>query len=118
MPNPHKRLGTSLEDKVVEKVRAIGVPAKKQPCSGQTKEDPGDVVLNHKVLVECKVRAWKIAARGEKTFPLDLTWLDKVEQEAMRCEMDYGVLVIHPKNSRRYVVVLDFDVFLSLLRKN
>ena len=68
MTSQKKALGTGLENLTVKKAQARGLRAKKQPLSGAIKGLPNDVVIDERVLVECKVRAVKLNPKGRENY--------------------------------------------------
>jgi hypothetical protein len=78
------------------------------------KEFPSDVVIE-RILVECKVRAAKVVARGKRIISFDLEWLNKVIDNAAQHGFEMGVVIFRPKGSPKRYVVLEEEAFLDLL---
>lgn len=115
MTNKNKALGTSLENRAVEKAQKKGLPAKKQPGSGVFKGFPSDVVLAEHVLGECKVRSVEVTSKGAKVAPFEYGWVDKVMGEAKSTGFDFGVVIFQPKAVRKQYAVIEFETFLDIL---
>jgi hypothetical protein len=109
-----RQLGNSQEARIVKRATAAGVPARRQPRSGELAEYPADAVVGG-LLVEGKVRAHTLNARGEKVLSINLDWYNKVREQASKAGFREGVLVVAMKGSKHMQVVVDFDFFLSLL---
>lgn len=95
-----------------------GLKASKQPMSGILKDYPNDAVIGegeNSVLVECKVRAVSMNAKGEKQFSFDLEWLKGVMRHAKQHNFRLGCVVFAPKSSQDKYVVLAYSDFLDLL---
>lgn len=114
MTTQKRSLGNSLERTLVERAQRAGVPAKRQPRSGELAEFPADAVVAN-LLVEAKVRSARLDAKGSKILSLDMTWLDKVEKLAAKSGQR-GLVVARMKGSPKLLAVLDFELFLSFLR--
>lgn len=103
-----KQLGTAFEQRVVEKARAVGLPAKRQKGSGIYADEPNDAVVDD-WLIECKVRS------GEHLLTIDLDWLEKARLNAARVGLRDAALVVNRKYGTAPFVVLDLGSFLALL---
>lgn len=113
MSNQKKALGTGLENRVVERARAKGLEAKKQPLSGVLKDYPHDCVIEG-VLVECKVRSPQIDAKGQQYIRLNIDWLLQTIKDAEAHGFDSAVLVVNAKGSREPMVMLRYNDYLTL----
>ena len=117
MTNRNKTLGTGLENRVVAKALAAGLTAHKQPLSGVLKEYPNDVVVeyednhhrSHGLLGECKVRS------THPSYTEMQEWLEKAQTNAKRVGLEGAFLTYNVKGSRTPRVLLDLDLFFSLL---
>lgn len=107
MPNKNKALGSGLETRVVNRAHAHGLPAHKQPGSGTFTAFPNDVVVTD-LLGECKVRS------THPSFNELDEWLTGAERNAAG-RFRGAFLVYNPKGSRHPRVMLDLDLFLSIL---
>lgn len=114
--NNKKRLGKSLEKKVVEVAREEGLEASLQPLSGQLKEFPGDAVVED-ILIECKVRSAQIDTNGAKIIRIDIDWLHKVLRESARTNKRDGIVVIKPKHSQILYVLCELRNYMKLLKQ-
>lgn len=112
--NANKQLGSAFESRVVERAKAKGLKARKQPGSGVYKGLPNDVVIED-VLVECKVRSTTLTAKGEKRLTLDLDWLRGVQAAAEREGFRQGIVVVNAKGSSKPLVLCDYEFVLELL---
>lgn len=108
MANKNKALGSGLETRVVDRARAKGLSARRQPGSGVFTEYPNDVVVEG-FLGECKVRS------THPSLAQMLDWLGTTEFHAEAAGYRGAFLVYNQKGSRTPVVLLDLDLFLSLL---
>lgn len=115
MANPKKRLGTGLEKRIVADARAAGKRANKQPLSGVLNDYPNDAVVED-ILVEAKVRAVRLDAKGKRIISIDLDWLDGVLKNAAKNGFETGIVVIRPKNSERLLTLMLFSSFLEMLK--
>lgn len=109
-----KDLGRSLENRIAEKAREKGLPAKRHFMSGMNKDEPGDGHIDD-VLYEAKVRSVHQTARGEKSLTIPLDALRQVQKQALDNHYEQGILVVNPKSSSRPFVVCDLDWLLGLL---
>jgi hypothetical protein len=112
MSNTRKALGSSLESRVVQRAQKAGLLAARQPGSGVYADYPNDVVVDTAqggLLVECKVRS------TTPSLSQLLLWLHGCQSNAQRAGYGGGALVYNAKGSRRPVVLIDLDLFLSLL---
>jgi Holliday junction resolvase len=116
MANPNKTLGSALENRVVERAKAKGLKAARQPGSGVYKAFPHDAVVEQ-LLVECKVRSTHLNAAGDKTLSIQLEWLRKVQEKAIEGGFEQGIVVVNPKGSQKPLVLCDLDWFLGILSK-
>lgn len=108
MSNPRKALGFGLERRVVNRAKAHGLAARRQPLSGSLSEYPNDVVVED-LLGECKVRS------SHPSYNEMDGWLAGCEEHAAEQKMLGGFLVYNPKGSQHPRVMLDLDLFLCLL---
>lgn len=118
MPNQRKKLGSALETKALKKAQSQGLKAKKQPLSGALPGMPNDLVIeyvNGSALIECKVRATTLDAKGKRIISIDLDWMNKVVSNAAAHDFELGVLMVRPKGSSKVYAVLDADVLLGML---
>lgn len=115
MPNRNKQLGTSTEHAIVEKAKASGLRARRQPLSGVLEDFPNDVEIEQ-TLVEAKVRSTKLSAKGARMLSIDLEWLKGVEAHAAKAGYEHAVVVVRPKGSHRLLLLTDLDDYLSLLK--
>ncbi len=76
------------------------------------------MVIDERVLVECKVRAVKLNPKGQRIISIDLEWLNKVTANAADKDFDFGVVLFRPKGSPKVYAVLDADVLLDTLAKH
>lgn len=110
-----KDLGRNLENRIAEKARAKGLPAKRHFMSGMNKEEPGDGEVDG-ILYEAKVRSVHLNAKGEKSLTIPLDALRQVQKQAASDERyEQGILVVNPKGSSKPFVVCDLDWMLELL---
>lgn len=116
MANPKKKLGTALEKRIEADAKAAGLKATKQPLSGVLKDYPNDVVVED-ILVEAKVRAVRLNAKGARIVAIDLDWLDGVMKNAAKAGFRGAVVVIRPKNSERLLTLMLFSSFLDMLKE-
>lgn len=112
MSNPRKALGSGLERRVVDRAKAHGLVAHKQPLSGSLRAYPNDVVVQldngDALLGECKVRS-RHPAYSEMQ-----EWLEGCQDNAKREHYEGAFLVYNVKGSRTPRVLLDLDLFLRL----
>jgi Holliday junction resolvase len=108
MTNPRKDLGTALENRVVDRARKCGLQANRQPGSGIYSEYPNDVVVDN-LLGECKVRT------RHPSYTEMQEWLENAEINAKRTGKAGAFLVYNTKGSRTPRVMMDLDLFFSLL---
>jgi hypothetical protein len=71
-----------------------------------------------KALIECKVRAVKLNAKGARIISLDLEWLSKVTTNAAAFGFDVGAVIFRPKGSPKLYAVIDADDLLDLLTRD
>ncbi len=113
MSNPNKTLGTGLENRVVERAKAKGLTAHRQPLSGVLKDYPNDVAVQldsgTTLLGECKVRS------THPSYNQMQDWLENAQINAKRAGFEGAFLVYNPKGSRTPRVLLDLDLFFLLL---
>jgi hypothetical protein len=114
--NNKKRLGRSLEKKVVDMAGEEGINATVQPLSGQLEDFPGDVAFDG-FLAECKVRAEKVNASGDRYIHIDTRWIEKITKESKQLNKMYGVVLFRMKNRRDIYAVLRFEDFLRIVPK-
>jgi hypothetical protein len=114
MRNNNKRLGSGLEDRVVERASKAGLEARKQPGSGVYKEYPSDAVVEN-ILVECKVRSSSLDAKGNTNIHINLDWLRKAQKEASEAGFEGAVVVVNPKGSTRPLALVDLNFLIQLL---
>lgn len=114
MTTRSKANGTTLERRVVADAKKAGLVARKQPLSGVLADFPNDVQIGD-VLVECKMRAAFLDAKGEKTISLKLDWLHNVIRNAKRVGFRTGILVSRAKGSPQLYVTLEWQDFLELV---
>ena len=115
--NNKKRLGKSLEKKVVDVARKEGVDATLQPLSGQLSDFPGDVSFDH-FLAECKVRAEKVDTSGGRYIHLDTQWIEKITKESKQLNKEFGIVCFRVKGKQEIYTVLRFKDFLRLVQKS
>lgn len=116
MTSRNKALGSSLENRVVERAKAKGLKAQKQPGSGVYRDFPSDCVVDT-TLVECKVRAAEVDAKGARSFRVDLEWWKGVRESADKIGMEGAAVVVNPKYSKCPLVLIDLDFFLEILSR-
>lgn len=65
------------------------------------------------------MKAWaKINAAGEKTINVPLSVLDKIREEAdYEIPPRYAGVIFHPMNSNRWIAILDWDDFFTVLKE-
>lgn len=115
--NPNGDAGRSFEYRARDLARKHGLKADRQILSGAHKDFPGDLLIADKIVGECKLRTATILKCGDKSISIHLGWLDQVEMQAQAMKMDFGVLIVKPKGSRRTLIVMDADTFLEILSK-
>lgn len=116
MTSRQKRLGSSLEKAIVKQAKEAGLEARLQPLSGMMKDLPNDAVVDD-VLLECKVRAPLLSSSNEKSFRIDLGWLQKVSGNASKHGFRFGAVVFRLKGSQQKYVAMRYDDLLQLLRQ-
>lgn len=100
-------------------MQKVGRRAKRQPLSGALASDPGDVVIDERLLAECKVRSVHLDARGRRILSIDYDWLLDVTAKAKRAGFDGGALVtIRPKGSKNILALVDLRWLLDHLDTN
>jgi hypothetical protein len=108
--NRNKASGTAFENSVVRKALIQGLRAHRQPGSGVFKDHPNDLV----------VEGWLGEAKTRTDHPSVaqlMDYLAGVQANAKaRGEFAGGFLVYNKKGSRRPIVMLSLDDFLSILR--
>lgn len=115
MPNQNiKQLGRNLEHAVVAAAKASGHKAHRQPMSGRIASMPSDVVIDN-LLVEAKVRAVRLDAKGARILSIDLDWLDGVLKNAEKHGFEAGIVVVRPKGSARLLCLVELPYFLGKL---
>jgi hypothetical protein len=112
--NKAKQLGTAFEHRIVAWAKKLGLKAHRQPGSGAFKGLPHDAVIEN-ILVEAKVRSTAVNQRGEYMLSIDMRWLRRVQEDAIKAKFDYGILVVNAKGDQRPVVLLDFEEYLKLV---
>jgi Holliday junction resolvase len=111
-----KRLGLDNERQVVERLRGQGIKATQQPGSGVFKDYPNDVVIEDRILAECKVRTTLQNAKGDRIIPFDSEWLEGCEKNAKEQGYSHGVVFVKRKMARTRLVVMSEDYFIELLK--
>ena len=109
-----KDLGRSLENRIAEKARERGLPAKRHFMSGMNPEEVGDGHIRN-VLYEAKLRTVATNARGEKSLTLPLDAFRQVQKQATDMGYEQGILVVNPKGSSKPMALVDLDWLLGLL---
>jgi hypothetical protein len=108
--NRNKRKGSAFESRVVARALKAGLEARKQPGSGVFNDYPNDLVIEG-WLGEAKTRT------DHPSLTQMLAWLDGVQANAKKGrEFFGGFLVYNQVGSRKPIVMLSLDDFLSILR--
>lgn len=117
MTNKNKRAGTGFEYRAVEMIQKHGLKARRQILSGAHKDHPGDLIIEEKIVGECKLQTLTVQKSGEKCLTIKMSWLVQVEKQAKDNKKDFGILIVKPKGTRRTLAVIDADILFDLLAK-
>lgn len=93
-----------------------GLKATRQPLSGVLPDYPSDVIIQD-WLVEVKVRAEKILAKGDRVVPVDFEWLEKVDKNARRSGFRHGIVVVHRKYHNEPGVLMRWTTYMELMKR-
>jgi len=108
-----KKEGMSFQTKVQQRhMDVTGELGRQTPNSGAIWSDPGDYVTE-KDLVECKER--KLNARGEKSFTITQTILEKIDEEAGSSKN--GIVAFGFKGDDEVYCIAKYDLWLALVQQ-
>jgi hypothetical protein len=115
--NPNQKTGTRFEYSARDKARKAGLPTERQMLSGAHKDFPGDLIIAEKIIGECKLRTATILKCGDKSISIHLSWFDQVEAQAKAKKMDFGLLLVKPKGTRKTLAIMDADKLFAILSR-
>lgn len=115
--NKSKQKGTANEQLLTRKLQAAGIEdAKRVILSGALADLKGDISSEvYSLLAECKVRAGEETFTNEKSFRVEVAWLDKLSQQAAKMQKKHHVLLIRLSKSQKAYAVLTLEQYAELL---
>ena len=100
---------SSKQEKTIAKV----LGAKRQPNSGATKFDKGDLSIGQEWLIEAKT-----AMTPKKSFSIKQEWLSKLREEQFACGKDYSALCFDFGDEKKRYYIIDESTFKYFVELN